>query len=78
MPTDMDNRVIVKDAGTRTRFCSMQISDPLDCQKYFGKYAEDGATILTCELEDSCALWQIVPDGCIALVYTSGAYTETA
>jgi hypothetical protein len=76
MPTDMDNRVVVKEPGTKTRFCSQLISDPLDCHKYFGKYAEDGATILVCEPERGCGLWQIIPDGCIAVVMTSGAFTE--
>ena len=74
MPTGLDNRVIVKQAGTKTRFCAQPITNPIDCHKYFGKYAEDGATILVCQPDRGCAPYIVIPDGTIALVYTSGAF----
>jgi len=50
----------------------------MDCHKYFGKYSEDRATILICEPERGCAPWVVVPDGTIAVVFTSGAYDYNA
>ena len=78
MPTDADNRVVIKREGTKTRFTSQPIDSTMDCHKYFGKYASDGSTILVCEPTRGCAPYQIVPDGTIAVVFTSGAFTSYA
>lgn len=75
MPTDLDNMVVVKPEGQKTRFCSQMITNTVDCHKYFGKYAQDGATILVCEPERGCAPYVVVPDGTIAVVFSSGAFT---
>jgi regulator of protease activity HflC (stomatin/prohibitin superfamily) len=48
----------------------------MDCHKYFGKYSEDGATILVCEPDRGCAPYIVVPAGCIAVTFTSGAFTN--
>ena len=38
MPLDWENNVITKPPHTKTRFCSVEIDDPVSCHKFFGKY----------------------------------------
>ena len=44
-----DDKINLKPDNRKTVFTSVEISDPLACFKYFGKYSEDGGTILFCE-----------------------------
>ena len=44
-----ENKICLKPEGKKTLFTSVAITDPLVCHKYFGKYTEDGGTILFCE-----------------------------
>jgi len=77
MPLDWENNVITKQPHTKTRFCSVEIDDPVSCHKFFGKYDRQGQTILVCEpVRSSCAPFIIVPDGTIAILYSSGAFEE--
>ena len=39
MPTDFENQVVIKNPGTKTRFTSIAIEDPQNCNKFFGKYS---------------------------------------
>lgn len=79
MPIDWENNVIVKKEGVQTRFCSVQIDDPASCFKFFGKYHSTGDTIMVCEpTRSSCSPYIVVPDGCIAVLLTSGAYVGLA
>lgn len=79
MPINWENQVFVKSAHEQTRFCAVQIDEPESCYKMFGKYHEGGETILVCEpTRSSCAPYIIVPDGCIAILTTSGAYMGIA
>ena len=56
MPLDWENNVITKNPNQKTRFCSVKIDDPSTCYKYFGKYHQQGETILVCEpSRSSCA-----------------------
>ena len=51
-----ENKICLKQEGRKTTFTSVAISDPLTCHKYFGKYTDDGGTILFCEQNDrGCA-----------------------
>jgi len=43
--------------------------------QFFGKYSQQGETILVCEPERaSCKPWIVIPDGVIAVVQTNGAF----
>uniref|UniRef100_A0A7S3CTK9 Band 7 domain-containing protein n=1 Tax=Strombidium rassoulzadegani TaxID=1082188 RepID=A0A7S3CTK9_9SPIT len=75
MPLDWENKVIVKKAHTKTRFCTVPIDDPNSCHKFFGKYYHSGETILVCEpSRNSCVPYIILPDGVISVVMRSGAF----
>ena len=79
MPLDWENRVISRRPDMKTRFTSVKIEDPTTVQKFFGKYTQSGETILVCEPErSSCAPYIIIPQGTIALLFSSGAFERYA
>ena len=61
MPLNWENKVITKAPHTKTEFSSVMIEDPSSCHKFFGKYDENGHTIVVCQPErGSCAPYIIV------------------
>jgi len=76
MPIDWENRIITKNPHTKTRFTSVSVDEASSCHKFFGKYTEGQETILVVEpTRSSCAPYIVVPDGTIAVIMSSGAFT---